>query len=216
MPGNRPVNRRNFFREGLRELLRPLAGAVEPFEEVMRQLSKMEHAASPPAPLPPPPPSPAVASGAWLRPPGALPETSFRDTCSRCGNCVKACPAQCIKIDEMCVQGYGAPYIDPDVMSCVVCDGLVCMRDCPSGALAPTALGLIDMGTAFWNEEMCVRTTGDDCRICIEKCPIGTIAIELFDGRVRVNEEGCIGCGVCQNCCPTQPKSIVVMPSSSR
>ena len=28
-----------------------------------------------------------------LRPPGALSEAAFLDTCFRCGNCVEACPA---------------------------------------------------------------------------------------------------------------------------
>jgi Pyruvate/2-oxoacid:ferredoxin oxidoreductase delta subunit len=31
-----------------------------------------------------------------------------------------------------------------------------------------------------------------------------------------VNDDHCTGCGVCQNKCPTDPKSIVVMPKSAR
>jgi ferredoxin-type protein NapG len=204
MESNRRVDRRNFFREGLRELLKPLAGAVEPIQEALRQFEML--------------PDEAPAHGRsierpWLRPPGALfPDQSFRDTCSRCGECVKICPAQCIKIDPTGASGNGAPYIDPDAMACVVCDGLKCMHVCPSGALVPIPLGEINMGTAVWNYETCIRSHGENCTICIDQCPIGSVAIELRANMVHVHEAGCTGCGVCQQQCPTSPKSIVVIP----
>ncbi|HEY7091088.1 MAG TPA: 4Fe-4S dicluster domain-containing protein [Tepidisphaeraceae bacterium] len=205
MSSDKPVNRRRFFREGLRELLKPLSELVEPLENAARTLGEFEKVL--PAPRPQPPARPQLG---FLRPPGALDERQFIDTCSRCRNCVAVCPAECIKIDRD-VAG-GAPYIDPDAMPCVVCDGLLCMHRCPSGALVPTALGLIDMGTAVWKEALCVRSKGENCTICIDQCPIGTVAIELREGRVHVIEEGCIGCGVCEHYCPTVPKSIVVIP----
>jgi ferredoxin-type protein NapG len=77
----------------------------------------------------------------------------------------------------------------------------------------------IDMGTAVWREEPCLRhpSQGEqDCRLCVEKCPIGLVAIELVQGQVQVNPHGCVGCGVCQTVCPTTPKSIVVIPRSAR
>src|SRR5205085_12533162 len=122
----------------------------------------------------------------WLRPPGALPEQQFRETCSRCGDCVRACPASAIVIDSTGAKGNGAPYINADVMSCVVCEGLHCMQACPSGALLPTPLADIDMGTAVWREETCVRSTGEDCTICVEKCPLGEIAIKLENDQIAV------------------------------
>jgi ferredoxin-type protein NapG len=215
MREDKEVNRRRFFREGLRELLKPLAEMIEPLEQAAHQLGKME-TIFPSTPEPyQPPPKPDLARH-WLRPPGALDERSFRDTCSRCGKCVEVCPAQCIKIDSTGAKGFGAPFIEPDVMPCVVCDGLVCMRDCPSGALVPTALGLINMGTAEWNQELCVRSKGEECTICVDKCPIGSVAIELTEGRIEVYEKGCTGCGVCEHECPTIPRSIVVIPRSAR
>ena len=98
--------------------------------------------------------------------------------------------------------------LDPNVMACVVCDGLKCMHVCPSGALVPIPLGEINMGTAVWNYETCVRSHGENCTICIDQCPIGTVAIELRANMVHVHESGCTGCGVCQQQCPTSPKSI--------
>jgi ferredoxin-type protein NapG len=226
MREDKPVNRRRFFREGLRELIKPLSEMIEPLEQAMHQLGRMEQAFPAPAGDPYQHHHPAAAAETpatnhhpgphWLRPPGALEERSFRDTCSRCGKCVEVCPAQCIKIDSTGVKGFGAPYIEPDVMPCVVCDGLVCMRDCPSGALVPTALGLIDMGTAAWHADLCVRSRGEECTVCIDRCPIGSVAIELVEGRIEILDAGCTGCGVCQNHCPTIPKSIVVVPRGAR
>jgi ferredoxin-type protein NapG len=213
---NQPVNRRRFFREGLRELLKPLANAIEPLTEAARQLSEMDVATGG---------APGSARTALrrvplnlpLRPPGALAEQALLDACSRCGECVRICPAQCIKLDPTGIRGRGAPYIDADDMPCVVCDGLLCMPACPTGALVPTILADIDMGTAVWHADTCVRTArGEDCTLCVDKCPVGTFAIELIENQIVVKEAGCIGCGVCQFECPTNPKSIVVVPKSVR
>ena len=88
------------------------------------------------------------------------------------------------------------------------------MKNCPSGALVFTPLTEIDMGTAVWHEHLCVRAHGEECRICVDQCPLGTAAIMLEEGRVKVIEEGCIGCGVCEHQCPTTPKAITVRPKA--
>ncbi|HSV12791.1 MAG TPA: 4Fe-4S dicluster domain-containing protein [Tepidisphaeraceae bacterium] len=221
MSKDRPINRRSFFRQGLSELLRPLAQAAEPLEEVIRQISSIDQeveaaaraqAARAAKGQTPPAPVVRAAPGVWHRPPGALPEQQFRDTCSKCGECVNVCPAQCIKIDPNGAKGAGVPYIDVDSMPCVLCDGLLCMHNCPTGALVPTPIGDIDMGTAVWHEETCLRTRGEDCTICVDQCPVGEMALVLRDGRIEVLEAGCTGCGVCQHRCPTSPKSITVIP----
>jgi MauM/NapG family ferredoxin protein len=204
MSQDNPINRRKFFREGLRELFRPLERAIAPIERAAEQLAAMD--ADTPGPVR------RVHLDIWLRPPGSLEEQLFRETCSRCGECVKVCPAQCIKIDATGAKGNGAPYIEAEVMPCVVCSTLECMQHCPSGALRPTALTEIDMGTAVLREHICVRTHGQPCTICVDQCPLGAMAIEIRAGKVHVIEEGCIGCGVCQYYCPTTPKAIAVIP----
>ena len=210
MAEEKRFDRRRFFREGLLEMLKPLSRAVEPVQRAMQQFEtlaneagKTEKALSSPA---------SNLPSVWLRPPGAMhPDQSFRETCSRCRKCVEVCPANCIQIDPTGRRGNGAPFIAPEEMPCVVCDGLKCMHECPTGALSPIPLGQIDMGTAYVNEQICVRTRGEECTVCIDTCPIGSMAIELRDGKVKVYPQGCTGCGVCQQRCPTEPKSIIVL-----
>jgi ferredoxin-type protein NapG len=214
MSKDRPINRRNFFRHGLGELLRPLADAAGPLQEVIRQINSIEQELHTAAKSIVQSASPSIRGtpDVWLRPPGALPEPQFRETCSRCQECVRVCPVQCIKIDPNSAKGGGVPYIDLDAAACVMCDGLYCMHNCPSGALLPIPISEIDMGTAVWHESTCVRTQGQECTICVDQCPIGEVAIQLNNGKINVLEQGCTGCGVCQNRCPTSPKSITITP----
>lgn len=150
-----------------------------------------------------------------LRPPGAVPEKKFLDTCYRCGNCVDVCPAKAIRPTSAGnVDQAGTPYIDPDLAACVVCDELACMRACPSGALQLVSdPARIRMGLAVVTHAHCVRSQGRDCTLCIDKCPFGTQAIRVgAEGRIEVLSAGCVGCGSCQFYCPTTPKAIVVHP----
>lgn len=209
MSDDKPLPRRRFFREGLFELFKPLGKTLAPIQKVAEQLSTLEQEVARYDP------QPARPVQHWLRPPGSMPEQQFREQCSRCGECVRVCPAHCIKIDYSGDKGEGVPYIDPDEMACVICSGLSCMHNCPSGAIQPLLAEYIDMGVAIWHESTCLRTSGDDCTICIDRCPVGARAILLEEGKVKV-KEGCTGCGVCQHDCPTSPKSITVLPKSAR
>lgn len=150
-----------------------------------------------------------------LRPPGAIPEDDFLGTCHRCGACVDICPANAITpMGKDAGQASGTPIIDPDVAACVICEGLQCTHVCPSGALLPlTDPMLINMGLAVVYESACVRSEGEDCTICVDRCPLGDRAIRFEgEGIPTVLSPGCVGCGVCQLYCPTQPKAIVIQP----
>lgn len=159
------------------------------------------------------------APHAFLRPPGALPEPDFTATCSACGRCVEACPAHCIVIKPGLAGGL--PHIVPRVSPCVICQGLSCMKVCPTDALrlvdAPTQ---IHMGYARVDTARCLRTsleappdsTDRDCRLCVEHCPIGESALRIGANGVLEVRPGCTGCGVCEHVCPTDPASISVLP----
>ena len=58
-----------------------------------------------------------------------------------------------------------------------------------------------------------------ECDLCVRECPIkGAISIETVfapDGSKRkspVVHEACVGCGVCEMVCPTEPASIEIIP----
>ncbi|MGC4032477.1 MAG: 4Fe-4S dicluster domain-containing protein [Tepidisphaeraceae bacterium] len=91
------------------------------------------------------------------------------------------------------------------------------MSSCPTGALVPTPLVQIKMGTAVWRQHQCTRTTlEDDCRRCVDVCPMGAAAIDLVEDYIEIKPLGCIGCGLCQQDCPTSPRAIAVIPKSAR
>ncbi len=189
---DKPHGRRQVFLRGLERLFQPLAGYLE--ERL--DLSNLKFRTV-------------------LRPPGALPEAEFLRTCYRCGNCAEVCPARAIrKMSSTDTELSGTPYIDPDLSACVVCEELACMKSCPSGALKLVAQRTdIEMGLARFEPKSCLRTQGEDCTLCVDKCPIGSSALIIgSSGQVEVRERGCVGCGVCQFYCPSLPKAITVRP----
>ncbi len=188
------LQRRDFFRDAASRMVRPLLDYVGPRIErsVRRQI---------------------------LRPPGAIEESQFADTCERCGACVEACPAEAIfplgASDWRAERGgAGTPVIDPGRAACVICDGLKCTHVCPSGALLPVLEpSSIQMGLAEVYDALCTRSRGEACSLCVDRCPLGKSAIRLDgEGPPHVLQGGCVGCGVCELHCPTSPKAVTVRP----
>lgn len=208
--------RRDFFAKAFRDAMAPLAHLVERRVEPMTSALQGKFSGTfsePIEELPPFPyrPEPTV----FLRPPGAKPGDEFETLCSRCGQCAQACPVKCIQIDSTAQVGGGFPYIVPALAPCVVCDEQACMKICPTGALTLVDKFQIRMGLAVVNHNSCLRNHGEDCRLCLEACPIGEQAMIVSEttGRVLIKPGGCVGCGMCEQACPTQPGSIVVQPA---
>lgn len=212
------LHRRGFFTEGLRNILRPLVEVVEQrmqaldasgLNDLMDDRSTWTPPArSEPSYVPPPPPK-------HVRPPGALPEGEFLSRCASSGHCVQACPVSAIRLAWSSDPRHnGKPAVEPQVQACVLCADLSCMKACPTGALQPVPREAIRMGTAVLRRDACFRTSGEDCRICVDKCPIGRRAIDVpYPGAdVLVDGSACTGCGVCEMACPARPRAIVVEP----
>lgn len=203
------VNRRHFFRQMLVrgiERLEETGKAMQErydgaFEKPKEEpLSGIHH----PQPMP----------DRFLRPPGALPEYEFAAICTREGKCVEVCPADAIKIEPD--KGGGLPHIVARTAPCVVCESLACMKECPSGALQDVGRpDHIMMGYAVISHDTCLRSKDEDCTLCVDPCPVGETAIRIGEaGRLEV-QPGCIGCGVCERACPTEPTSIWVEPQDA-
>ena len=72
----------------------------------------------------------------WLRPPGALPEVAFLAACTRCGECVSACPPRVIFVAPTSAGlAAGTPYLDVVRSPCIACPDMPCARSCPTEAL---------------------------------------------------------------------------------
>jgi ferredoxin len=50
----------------------------------------------------------------------------------------------------------------------------------------------------------------DGSSLCVEECPYG--AIEMADGKARVEEDRCIGCGLCVTVCPSDALALRARP----
>lgn len=199
-------------------MLRPLANLVERrLEEIRSAAPERRYSSSSPVDAryweAPPYGENQSGEARYLRPPGALPEEQFLSTCTTSGRCVEACPIAAIRPAWSSDPAHDRkPVIEARLQACVVCDDLACMQVCPSGALEPLPRDEIRMGTAVVDRDVCVRSQGEDCQICVDKCPIGPRAIDIpeLGGEVVVSPEACVGCGVCEMYCPTDPKAIVV------
>ena len=151
-----------------------------------------------------------------LRPPGAAPEEEFLDLCCGVGACAEVCPAEAIKlVSRADDSGALHPVIVPQEAACIVCEDLACMKACPSGALSLVSREEIRIGLAQVSPDRCLAWSGTDpgCDYCVDRCPLGAQAIRFERaGPVRgpVVEKGCVGCGVCEYFCPTQPSAIRV------
>ncbi len=157
-----------------------------------------------------------------LRPPGAQAEADFLAACIRCGQCVEACPYDTLKL-ATAAEGAaaGTPYLVARDIPCYLCQNygeMRCIPACPTGALQPVAQkSEVRMGVAVIDENTCLAFNDVICRACWHACPFPDAAIELdLRGRVFVHPEACVGCGLCERACITEPSSIVIVPTGDK
>jgi polyferredoxin len=164
-----------------------------------------------------------------IRPPAALNEDDFLNRCVRCGNCMKVCPTNGLQPLSP-ETGYAAmwtPELLPETGYCEYKCAL-CGNTCPTGAIkciTPAEKLTVKLGIAAIDRNICIAwAENKECIVCEEHCPIYEKAIELKEEvvagvkifRPSVDENLCVGCGICQNKCPTRPvRAIAVSPKNS-
>jgi len=142
-------------------------------------------------------------SGDWgarrapLRPPWALAEDAFAARCTRCGDCLGACPTGIL------AKGRGGfPHVDFTRGECTFCGK--CVDACKPRALARRG------AAAPWTlkariGDACLALQGVVCRSCGDRCEARAIRFRLAPGgvaRPALDGAACTGCGACVAVCP--------------
>lgn len=156
-----------------------------------------------------------IGAGGWVRPPGALPEQQFRVRCTLCTDCQRACPEQSIRrLGPEFGDIAGTPVVIPTESPCYLCAEMPCIAACTEGALVPVAVRQVRMGTAVLAASRCYLAMGQPCDYCVVRCPLKSEAIAFRStGPPVIDEDACVGCGVCAYLCPAE--AITIVPSSA-
>jgi ferredoxin-type protein NapG len=144
---------------------------------------------------------PRPASGEWPRPPGAVED--FLEKCTRCEDCVMACPHGSIGLLRD-----GTPALNPNRIACHLCEDLPCVTSCVDGALEMVGRELIFFGLARIQTDKCFVFKGPECGACKPACPVGALTLDLT--KPVIDLDVCNGCGLCREACPVWDKAIVV------
>ena len=170
-----------------------------------------------------------------IRPPGSLEEDAFLDRCIRCNECVKICASTgaCLHpaFLESGVHGIWTPISVPREGYCEF-NCTLCGQVCPTGAIQKLDLETkqtLKIGTAYFDKSRCIPWyKNEDCLVCEEHCPLPDKAIKFDIREVRktdgttsvvkfpyVDEDLCIGCGICSNKCPVDGKPGIFVTNAS-
>ena len=160
-----------------------------------------------------------------ITPAGSLGVRNFTNACTACQLCISACPNGVLRPStslETFMQpevSYERGYCRPE---CTLCSSV-----CPAGAIRPISeadKSATQIGHAVWIEQNCVALTdGVNCGNCERHCPVGAIQMVAYDPEIPgeqlipvVNTERCIGCGACENLCPSRPFSAIYVEGHER
>ena len=153
-----------------------------------------------------------------IRPPGALPEARFVSACTGCGECLKVCPNNALQSTflEAGLAGLYTPRIVPRIGYCEeFCN--FCGEVCPTGAIQVLSIEekrLVQMGVAHIDKTRCIAYDQDKiCLVCNEQCSYHAVVGDEKK-RPSVKEEKCTGCGICENKCPVEGESAIIVYTS--
>ncbi len=160
-----------------------------------------------------------------IRPPGARDEDEFLNLCIRCDECIRICSTtgRCLTQSyfDSGWLGFWTPkaefYDGYCEYNCNLCGEI-----CPTGAIEKSSLKskqVLKIGKAVIIEDLCVPYKERQiCLVCEEHCPTPQKAIYFTEKEFtdengglksvkqpKIDEELCIGCGICVAKCPVEP-----------
>lgn len=152
-----------------------------------------------------------------LFPPGSVSARHMQQYCVACQLCVSACPNHVLRPSTDLMQ-FMHPTMSFEVGYCRP-ECTRCSQVCPAGAIKPITKEektAIHVGHAVWVKQNCVvLTDGVSCGNCARHCPTGAIQMVEYQHNGQtvmipaVDENRCIGCGACENLCPSRPFSAI-------
>lgn len=184
-------NRRDALREGVGFFGRVVGEFVQGQREVTRKTVTEE------------PRNPLEPKRGLLRPPGAVEEKRFVELCSKCDECIKACPENTLfRVSASYGEAEGTPMFSPKRKPCYLCSELHCISVCDTGALVkPDKISDLSMGKARLDSSKCIAYEDGECRYCIDFCPLSGVAIIDLGGKPLIKALDCVGCGLCESNC---------------
>ncbi|OQW36534.1 MAG: hypothetical protein A4E19_15340 [Nitrospira sp. SG-bin1] len=193
MPTNPSYGRRDFLKDSV-------ISTVRAAHELVKQAEG----------LPAEPPSQKIRVD-WLRPPGAVTEALFLERCTKCNDCVEACPPGAIALHLQ----DGTPVLFADQSPCLLCVDFPCVAACGTDALLPVeGIHQVRMGIATISQRLC--TAGQGCHACVSKCPTDALVMDFGSMRLSVVKEACVGCGMCEMVCKTVNDHVAIRVVPSR
>ena len=170
-----------------------------------------------------------------ITPPGSVSIRNLSEHCTSCQLCINSCPNDVLRpsnsLDRFMQPevSFERGYCRPE---CTRCSDV-----CPTGAIKPITVEqrtATQVGHAVWIKDNCVPVAdGIPCGNCARHCPAQAIQMVPLQAGVHqdgwrwldadnkeiprekvllipvVNEEKCIGCGACENLCPSRPFSAI-------
>jgi len=142
----------------------------------------------------------------------------FYAKCTACQLCVSQCPNNVLK-PSTDLMHFMQPYMTYEDGYCRP-ECTVCSQVCPAGAIKPITKEektSFHIGVATVDRDLCiVQRDGVPCGNCERHCPTGAIImVPQHPGDPAsllipaVDEAKCIGCGACENLCPSRPLSAI-------
>src|SRR5712692_4488244 len=133
--------------------------------------------------------SPVKVRTDWLRPPGAVDEELFLDRCTRCGDCLPACPYGSIKKDV----ATGYPVIFANESPCYLCEDFPCIAACETEALLPVGDRTeVRMGVGVGSPGDWTAEPG--WRFWPAECPVGGLLVYFIRPLSGVEGGKSVGC----------------------
>lgn len=154
----------------------------------------------------------------WIRPPYAIAELEFLLTCTRCTDCIEACPHGVIFSlpARLGADVAGTPALDLLHKGCHLCEDWPCVSACQSGALQrpPEPESIVVkpplLARVTINKTTCLPYQGPECGVCVAACPVPG-ALQLQEERPVIDESACTGCAMCREACIVEGKAIEVV-----